>query len=72
LQRVHLNAGETKHITFTLDSRQLSEVDAKGIRSVQPGSYTLSLGGAQPEDPLASTPPQKATFNIEGHEDLPH
>jgi beta-glucosidase len=72
LQRVHLNAGETKHITFTLDSRQLSEVDAKGMRSVQPGSYTLSVGGTQPGDPLAATPSQKVTFSIEGHEDLPH
>jgi beta-glucosidase len=71
LQRVHLNAGETKHVTFTLDSRQLSEVDAKGMRSVQPGSYTISLGGAQPGDPLAATPSQNVTFSIEGHEDLP-
>jgi beta-glucosidase len=72
MQRVHLNAGETRHITFTLDSRQLSEVDAEGMRSVQPGSYTLSLGGAQPGDPLASTPSQSASFSIEEHEDLPH
>jgi beta-glucosidase len=71
LQRVHLNAGETKHITLTLNSRQLSEVDAKGMRSVQAGSYTLSLGGAQPEDPLAATPSQSVSFSIEGHEDLP-
>jgi beta-glucosidase len=72
LQRVHLNAEETKHITFTLDSRQLSEVDAKGMRSVQAGSYTLSLGGAQPGDPLAATPSQSVSFSIDGHEDLPH
>ncbi len=47
-QRVHLHPGETTHVTFTLDTAQLSEVDQAGHRAVQPGNYTLSLGGGQP------------------------
>lgn len=48
-QRVHLAAGESKQLQFTLDPRQLSVVDDKGKRSVTAGNYTLSLGGGQPD-----------------------
>ena len=71
-QRLQLAPGESKHITFTLDSRQLSEVDAQGIRSVQPGSYTLSIGGSQPNDSRAPEPAQIARFSISGTQQLPH
>ncbi len=71
-QRVKLTPGETKHLTFTLDARQLSEVDAQGVRAVQPGSYTISVGGAQPRDPRAPEPAQTAGFTITGTQQLPH
>ena len=71
-QRVHLTPGETKHVTFKLDPRQLSEVDAQGVRSVQPGSYTISVAGALPNDPHASEPAQTASFTITGTQQLPH
>ena len=35
-QRFHLNPGETRHLTFTLDPRTLSQVDEKGTRAVIP------------------------------------
>ena len=47
-QRVHLEAGQTTHLSFTLNSDQLSEVDPTGKRAVEVGNYTLSLGGGQP------------------------
>ena len=53
LQRVHLRAGETAHLAFILDPRQLSEVDARGVRSVQPGEYKVAIGGAQPTDAIS-------------------
>ena len=65
--RLHLTPGETRHVTFTLNSRTLSEVDEKGIRAVTPGSYQLAIGGAQPTDGRGIT----ATFTIEGTEQLP-
>jgi len=46
--RVHLGAGETQHIQFTLDPRDLSEVNDKGDRIVAPGAYTVTVGGGQP------------------------
>jgi beta-glucosidase len=69
---VHLAPGATKHVVFTLSPRELSEVDDKGARSVQPGSYKLSIGGSQPDDPRAAEPTQTASFTIIGTQELPH
>jgi beta-glucosidase len=70
-QRVSLAPGEKKHIHFMLSSRELSEVDAKGIRAVQAGDYTLTLGGAQPADTMSPTKSLSAGFRIEGQTVLP-
>jgi beta-glucosidase len=71
-QRIHIAPGQIRHVVFKLDPRQLSEVDSNGIRSVQPGSYKLSIGGSQPEDPRAPEPAQIAQFTIQGTQELPH
>jgi beta-glucosidase len=47
-QRVKLQAGETSHVRFTLQPAQLSEVDHDGKTAMQPGDYTIFLGGGQP------------------------
>ena len=65
-KRLHLAAGETKHVSFTLDARQLSQVDAKGVRMMAAGQYSLSLGGSQPSDGKT----QMAEFTIEGKQEL--
>ncbi len=71
-QRITLKAGQKQTVTFTLDSRQLSQVDAAGTRAVQPGRYELAVGGAQPDEPRAATPPQRLPFQIDGSQLLPH
>jgi beta-glucosidase len=43
-------------------------VDAQGNRSILPGKYTLSLGGAQPEETQAKA---EAQFNVKGTQALP-
>jgi beta-glucosidase len=70
-QRVHLAPGAVKHVVFTLTPRDLSEVDAQGVRSVQAGSYTVAVGGSQPKDPNAPEPAQTAGFSIVGSQELP-
>ena len=70
-QRVSLKPGESRKVTFTLDSRMLSEVDAQGVRSVLPGSYKLAVGGAQPNDSRATAPAQTVSFSITGSQELP-
>lgn len=67
--RVHLAPGYTKHITFTLDPRTLSQVDEKGARVVTPGTYSIAVGGSQP---TIGTNGQTVNFTIEGTQELPH
>ena len=47
-QRVSLQPGETKHLHFTLVDRQLSTVDAAGVRSVAAGEYRVYVKGSLP------------------------
>jgi len=70
-ERLHLDPGETKHLTFHLDPRTLSMVDEKGTRAVTAGEYKLSLGSSQPGGDLGSTS-ISSTFTITGLQQLPH
>ncbi len=47
-ERIYIRKGETKKITFTLDDRSLSTVNAAGARAVVPGTVNLWVGGGQP------------------------
>jgi beta-glucosidase len=48
-QRVSLQPGETREVTFTLTPSQMSTVDAAGTAAVRPGTYRLFLGSTQPD-----------------------
>jgi beta-glucosidase len=45
-QRVHLKAGETKKITFTLEMTDLSLWDQQMKRVVEPGAFLVSVGAS--------------------------
>jgi len=47
-QRIFLQAGERRPVSFTLAPRALSLVDDAGQRFVAPGTYEISVGGKQP------------------------
>jgi beta-glucosidase len=47
-QRIHLDAGESKTVSFTLNNRQLSTVDPNGTRRIAPGRVEVWVGGGQP------------------------
>ena len=66
--RVPLGAGETKHVHFTLDARDLSEVNEKGDRIVADGLYYISVGGGQPG---TVAPLVEGEFRINGTQKLP-
>ncbi|MGA7505234.1 MAG: glycoside hydrolase family 3 C-terminal domain-containing protein [Candidatus Sulfotelmatobacter sp.] len=66
--RFNLAPGETRHVKFTLDARDLSEVDEKGDRVVAKGKYRISLGGGQPGTVAKDV---AAEFRIEGQQKLP-
>jgi beta-glucosidase len=69
-ERLHLDAGETRHVVFQLDPRGLSEVDAKGIRAVVPGQYRVFVGGSQPDGDHG--PDVRSTeFKVVGTQEIP-
>src|SRR5579884_905611 len=47
-QRIHLAAGRSRTVEFTLDPRQVSMVDADGHRVIEPGTVQIVVGGKQP------------------------
>lgn len=66
-ERVTLAAGESRHIRFPLEARDLSTVSQDGKRSVQPGTYRIAVGGSQP----AGSSPLSAPLTITGSKSLP-
>jgi beta-glucosidase len=63
-QRVHLAAGEGRELTFVLDPRLLSEVDATGKRREMAGDYEVYVGGAQPTGKDANVAPLHVTGEV--------
>jgi len=67
-QRVNIGAGLSREVTLTLTPRALSSVDDKGNRSILEGKYTLSLGGAQPQETVSKS---EVEFTVTGSAPLP-
>jgi beta-glucosidase len=66
--RIHLGSGESQHVHFALDPRDLSFVNEAGDRLVAAGTYSVSLGGGQP----GTTAPQASVeLIIDGEQKLP-
>ena len=67
-ERVTIGPGATKEVSIKIDPRGLSSVDDQGNRSILAGKYTLTLGGAQPQETQAKS---EAGFTVSGSESLP-
>jgi beta-glucosidase len=67
-KRIHLSAGESGHVSLTIDPRSLGQVDQKGTRVVVPGEYAVSLAGAQPQEAPSV---QTGRFSVSGKAELP-
>jgi len=67
-KRIHIIAGESAHVSLTIDPRSLGQVDEKGNRVIVPGEYTVSLGGAQPQETVSVV---TGKFNVSGKMELP-
>ena len=66
--RVTIGPGASKEVTLKIDPRSLSSVDDQGNRSILAGKYTLTLGGAQPQETKAKS---EAAFTVTGTAPLP-
>jgi len=50
VQRLHLKAGETKRISFTVGAEMLESVNEQGASVLLPGEYLLHVGGSLPTE----------------------
>ena len=66
--RVHLKAGEQKHVKLTLSPRDLSFVNEAGDRFVSTGDYLITVGGGQPG---TGAPHADSHLMIQGEQRLP-
>ena len=46
--RVTLKPGESREVLFTVEPRQFSIINSKEKRVIEPGYFTISVGGKQP------------------------
>jgi beta-glucosidase len=67
-ERVHLKAGESKQVSFTLHPRDLSIVTEAGVPVVAEGGYGITIGGGQP---AVGAPGVSGNFNVKGSLTLP-
>jgi beta-glucosidase len=67
-KRVHVEAGQSIHVQFTLQPRDLSYVNEAGDRLVGTGDYVITVGGGQPGTKAATA---DAHLSIRGEQKLP-
>lgn len=48
VRRLRLKPGESSIVLFTVEPRQMSVILDNGVRSIEPGQFTVSVGGKQP------------------------
>jgi beta-glucosidase len=48
VQRIYLKPGEKRRVSFTLTPADLALIDERGKRVLEPGEFTVSVGGKQP------------------------
>ena len=67
-RRVHLKPGESQKVGFELKERDLSMVTAAGQPVIAKGTYSVSIGGGQPN---TVAPTVTGTFKVKGAQLLP-
>ncbi len=66
--RVHLEPGQVRPVSFTLNPRDLSMVNEQGEHVIEPGDYAVILGGSQPGEAGSGV---SARLTITGEVKLP-
>jgi len=67
-KRVHLSPGESQKVRFELKNRDLSMVSEAGVPMIAEGSYSVWVGGGQPN---TEAPAVRGTFQVMGTKTLP-
>ena len=67
--RVHLEPGQARNVTFSIQPSQMSLIDEEGRRTLEPGRFRVCVGGHQPDarsHTLAGTAAVCAEFEVTG------
>jgi len=64
VERINLKPNETRQVKFTINPRQMSLILDNGKRVIEPGEFSLSIGGEQPG--FSGNADAKTTNTIEG------
>lgn len=72
-RRIHLEPQATRTVDFELNSRDVSVVDAAGVRRIIPGDVQAWVGGGQPQARagLPKVPGASTTFHLAAATALP-
>jgi beta-glucosidase len=68
-RRMLLGPGESRRVEFPLTARDLSLIDERGLRRLEPGRFLISVGGSQPDErsaALTGTRPLVAEIDLGG------
>lgn len=68
-QRIHLRAGETAEVCFTISARQMALIDENGNCVLEPGAFRVYAGGGQPDGrsvELTGKAVPSASFTVTG------
>jgi beta-glucosidase len=68
-RRVPLEPGATTEVSLPVEARQMSLVDDAGNRLIEPGRFTVHVGGSQPDArsiALRGMSPLRADFEVTG------
>lgn len=70
IKRVFLKAGEKKNLMFQLVPQQMTVIGNDGKRVIEPGDFTVSIGGKQPgftgRTDASTTRTVSTTFSVKG------
>src|SRR5690606_41509564 len=47
-ERVHVPAGSSRNVEFSVSAKELSVIDEQGRRSLRAGTFRVHVGGSQP------------------------
>ena len=74
--RITLAPGESRRVSFTLRARDLSLIDERGVRVLEPGRFRATIGGSQPDArsvALTGQAPLAVEFEVVGERtELPY
>jgi beta-glucosidase len=75
-ERITLMPHQSRRVSFTLGPRDLSLIDERGVRVLEPGRFRVTVGGCQPDArsvELGARAPLEAELTVVGQaEELPY